>query len=227
MEFIESGTIRYVGVSNFSLEELEKWSELIETPSIQIPYNFLQRRIYDRILAFCFSKQISIIAYTPLLMGLLTEKIRDKDFVHSGERVHVPSRILVECEKIVDNLSLIGERYGMTVAQLILNWLVNQQGIDCVLVGMSNVKHVKENIEGVEWRMPLNVKKIIDDIVAGVEADLGDEFFTQKVRKVFNNYAGETIAILEIGMKLIVTPNVKTDDIIKVNWYGEYLGKCI
>ncbi len=226
MEFIESGIIRYVGVSNFSLKELERWSELIETPSIQIPYNFLQRRMYDRILDFCLSRQISIIAYTPLLMGLLTEKIRDKDFIHSGERAHIPSRILEECGKIVDKLGLMGERHGMTAAQLILNWLANQPGIGCVLVGTSSIKHVKENIEGVKWRMPSSVKKMVDDLVADIEVDLGDEFFTQKVKKVFSNYAGKTVAILEIGMKFIVPPDVKAGDTIKINWYGEYLGKC-
>ena len=74
-------------------------------------------------------------------------------------------------------------------------------------------------------RMPSSVKKTIDDIVVNIEVDLGDEFFTQKVKKVFSNYAGKTVAILEIGMKFIVPPDVKAGDTIKINWYGEYLGK--
>jgi len=225
MEYVDSGTIRYIGLSNISYEELEEWTSLIDIPSIQVPYNFLQHKSYDKILQFCQSKGISIIAYTPLLMGLLTEKVK-RGFPKNDERSIIPLRILKECERIVGQLKPIAEKCNKTVPQLILNWLINRPGVGCVLVGMSKIKHVEENVEAMKWRMPAEIRKEINNIAKSIKVSLDNEVFIQIIKKVFNNYAGKRVAILEMGMKFIVPPTVKVGDRIKISWNGEYLGKC-
>ena len=224
MEYVDSGIIRHVGLSNISYEELKEWASLINIPSIQIPYNFLQHKTYDKILQFCQSRKISIIAYTPLLMGLLTEKVKRR-FPRNDERSIIPPRIIKECERIVGQLKPIAEKCGKTVPQLILNWLINRPGIGCILVGMSKIEHVKENVEAMEWRMPSEIRREIDDIAKGIKTSLDNEFFIQTIKKVFSNYAGRKVVILEMGMKIIVPSTVEAGDRIKISWNGEYLGK--
>ena len=223
-EFLETGTIKYVGLSNFSYEELKEWTELMEVPTIQIPYNFLQQKLYRKLLPFCQSKQISMITYTPLLMGLLTEKImKDTKFSKNDERSIIPTPILKECKKIIKQLKPIAEKHNKTVTQLILNWLMNRPNIGCVLVGVNNIKQVVENVKAAKWNMPVKTQKSIEDLVKNVKVSLDEQFFIQTVKKISYNYSGKNVAILEMGMKIKVPSEVKAGDKIKISWNGEFL----
>lgn len=225
MEYIESGTIRYIGLSNFSHEELIAAADLYDVPSIQIPYNFLQHKLYDEVKSFCRSREISVIPYTPLLMGLLTERVMEHRFIREGEMSYIPPNVIEECKRIARAFHAIVEKTGRSMAQLILNWLVNRPGITCLLVGMNNTRHIEENITAIRWKMPYDVMREIESIADDVNLSLDNEFFIQGVRDVSYNYAGKKVAILEMGMKLIVPPSVTRGDHIKISWNGEYLGK--
>lgn len=225
MEFLETGTIRYVGLSNFSPEELEEWCELMEVPSIQTPYNFLQQKLYRKLLPICEKRKISLIIYTPLLMGLLAGKItKNTTFTKNDERSIIPPNIIEACIKITDQMRQIAEKHGKTVAQLVLNYIANLPNVGCVLVGASSVDQVKENVEAVRWKMPREDITLIEKIIEGVKVSLDEQFFIQKVKKVFSRYDGKRVAILEMGMKFIVPLSVEAGDKIKISWNGEYLG---
>jgi len=224
-EFIETGTIKYVGLSNFSPEELEEWTNLMEVPSVQLPYNFLQQKLYGKLSPICGNKKISMIVYTPLLMGLLTGKIaKDTVFRKGDERSFVPSHIIEACIRITDQLKPIAEKYNRTVAQLVLNFIIDQSHVGCVLVGASNVKQARENVAAAEWTMRSEDRILIEKIIKNVEASLGDQSFVQTVKDVFPSYSGKQVAIIETGMKFPVPSTVKTGDRIKISWNGEYLG---
>jgi len=223
-EFLETGEIRYVGLSNFSPEELKEWCNLMEVPSIQILYNFLQRRLYRDLLPLCEERRISMITYTPLLMGLLTGKIR-RDMVFRGdERSIIPRRIIESCVRITEQLRPLAEKYGRSVVQVILNYLARRPGVGCVLVGASSVVQVEENAKAMEWTLLPEDQALVDKIVEDVGDGLDGESFVQDVREVFWNYAGKLIAALEMGMKFPVPPKIKAGDRIKISWNGEYLG---
>ena len=224
-EFVETGAIRYVGLSNFSPEELEEWAELMEVPSIQTPYNLLQRKTYRGLLPICERRKISMIVYTPLLMGLLTGKVtRATTFAEGDERSVVPRRVVETCIEITEGLRPVAERYNRTVAQLVLSYTMNQPGVGCVLVGASSIAQVVENVEAAQWTIPEEDRHAVEKIVEGVGESLDEQFFVQAVRRVFTSYAGRRIAVLQMGMKFPVPSEVKTGDRIKISWNGEYLG---
>ena len=224
-EFVETGAIRYVGLSNFSPEELEKWAELMEVPSVQAPYNLLQRKTYRGLLPICERRKISMIVYTPLLMGLLTGKVtRNTTFDKGDERSIVPRRIVETCIEITERLRPVAERYNRTVAQLVLSYTMNQPGVGCVLVGASSIAQVVENVEAAQWTIPEEDRSAVEKIVEDVGESLDEQFFVQAVRRVFTSYAGRRIAVLQMGMKFPVPSEVKTGDRIKISWNGEYLG---
>lgn len=223
-EYMATGTIKYVGLSNFSLEELKNWTELMDVPTIQVPYNFLQEKIYKKLLPFCQAKGISMIVYSPLLMGLLTGKIKeDTKFPKNDERSIIPLSILKECVRIVKALEPIAEEQNKTVAQLVLNWIMNQPNVGCVLVGANRIQQISENISAAKWKMPHEIQQKIEDIVMKIKVKLDDQFFIQTVKKVFQNYAGKHIATIEIGMKIPVSSEVKEGSRIMISWNGEFL----
>jgi len=224
-EFVETGAIRYVGLSNFSPEELEEYAELMEVPSVQAPYNLLQRKTYRGLLPVCERRGISVIVYTPLLMGLLTGKMtRDTTFVEGDERSVVPRRVVETCIEITERLRPVAERGNRTVAQLVLSYIMNQPGVDCVLVGASSIAQVMENVEAAQRAIPEEDRSAVEKTVESAGANLDEQFFVQAVRKVFTSYAGRRIAVLQMGMKFPVPSEVEAGDRIKISWNGEYLG---
>lgn len=224
-EFIENGTIKYVGLSNFSPKELEEWVDLMEVPSVQAPYNFLQQKLYKKLLPVCKKRKIDMIIYTPLLMGLLSGKITsDTQFAKNDGRSIVPSQIIEICIKVTEQLRSIAEKYDKTVSQLILNFIVNKPCVGCVLVGASSSAQVKENVEAVGWTMHVEDRALLESIIGNMAVNLDEQFFVQTIRDLFLNYAGKQIAILEMGMKFPVPSTIKVGDRIKISWNGEYLG---
>lgn len=64
----------------------------------------------------------------------------------------------------------------------------------------------------------------MERVVKEVGVSLDEEFFVQVIRQVFRNYAGENIAVLEMGMKFVVPLSVKAGNRVKISWNGEHLG---
>ena len=68
----EEGKIRYLGASNFSVEQLARVKRIYPVASLQPPYNMLQRDIEKELLPFCAANDIGVITYGPMQRGLLT-----------------------------------------------------------------------------------------------------------------------------------------------------------
>jgi aryl-alcohol dehydrogenase-like predicted oxidoreductase len=71
---VEEGKIRYAGVSNFSLEQIQRAQRIHPVASVQPEYSMLERSIENDLLAYCAEQQIGVIAYSPMASGLLTGK---------------------------------------------------------------------------------------------------------------------------------------------------------
>jgi diketogulonate reductase-like aldo/keto reductase len=135
-ELVKAGKIRYVGVSNFSVPELEEAREALasgEIVSNQVEYSLLSREIEADILPYCARERITVIAYSPLARGRLASG-RDE-----GTRF----------------LERIGEKYGKTASQVALNWLTSQDGV-VVIPKANSVEHVREDVGASGWRLSSN-----------------------------------------------------------------------
>lgn len=224
-EFIKTGEIKYVGLSNFSLEEFREWTELQSVPSVQLPYNLLQNRNYNDLLPICKSKNISVIVYTPLMMGLLTDKIRKGTvFPKNDERSRIPRFVIEKCIETIESLKPIAEEHGKTVVQLLLGWIVNQPMVGLVLVGASDIRQVEENFMAMEMKFSREEENSINEAIAELDLKLDNQAaLTEKGGKVFINYAEKKVALLGMGMKIIVPEHVKTGDKIMISWSGEFM----
>ncbi len=74
-KFQEEGKVRYIGVSNFNVEQMKRVQAIAPITSLQPPYSLLRRKIEEEILPFCRQHNIGVINYSPMVSGLLTGKM--------------------------------------------------------------------------------------------------------------------------------------------------------
>lgn len=149
-KLIQQGKIRVAGVCNYDVAQLKEASAVVSIASNQVPYSMVRRDIEKELIPYCLSTQTAIIAYSPLQRGLLTGKIRPGHAFGEGDtRPSTPhyqepnfSRIL----NFLDKIKPLADMRGITLAQLVLNWTLQQPGITCVLAGARNEKQVAENL---------------------------------------------------------------------------------
>lgn len=154
-DLIDAGKIRAVGVSNYSASQMRRAHEALQTrgyvlASNQVKYSVLDRRIEKNgILETAKELGITIIAYSPLEMGILTGKFhrspRLLDERPILRRIRL-RRILEKSRSLVNLLSAIGARYGASPSQVALNWLIHAHGDVVVTIpGATKPRHATES----------------------------------------------------------------------------------
>lgn len=132
-ELVDEGKVRYIGVSNFSVDELRQAQAALRRHRIvanQVRYNLIDRTIERDLLGYCQAQKITVIAYSPL--GREAQKVRDAD----------PAGVLGE----------VARESGRSVPQVLLNWCLSRPGVVVIPKGNS-VEHVRDNCGGSGWRL--------------------------------------------------------------------------
>lgn len=131
-KLVEEGKTRYIGVSNFSVDEFEQAQTSLkkyELVSNQVSYSFFDRSAERDVLPYCRKNGRTLIAYSPLGKGRVSS---------DDPRL-----------KRVDE---IAAKYGRTRAQVLLNWLVNAGGV-VAIPKAANPKHIEENAAAADFTM--------------------------------------------------------------------------
>ncbi len=132
-KLVEDGKIRYIGVSNFYLDDLKKAQSVMKKQEIvsdQVEYNIVTRDIEkDGLFDYCNKNGIAIIAYSPLSHGKIFEK-----------------------SALLSDLQKIGRRYSATPAEMSLAWLLSRENV-FPIPKASNVEHMKENVNSVNIKL--------------------------------------------------------------------------
>lgn len=153
----EQGKTRSIGVSNLTLEQLQKFEAVCPVDVIQPPYNMLQREIESDLLPYCQSRSISVCVYWPLMKGLLAGKLpRDYVFRPGDGRVKYPMFHGEEWQKnqdFLDELRAIATAAGRTVAQVVVNWTIHQPGITVALCGAKRANQIAETAGSFGWKL--------------------------------------------------------------------------
>jgi aryl-alcohol dehydrogenase-like predicted oxidoreductase len=169
-ELMQAGKTRAVGVSNVSVEQLEEFAAACPLSAVQPPYNMLQRQIEADVLPWCVARGVSVVVYWPLLKGLLAGKLpRDYVFPTTDSRHKYPPFQGTEWQKnqdLLDRLRPIAAEAGRTVAQLAINWAVNQPGITAALCGATHPAQLRENAGAMGWSLSPQQSARIDAALA-------------------------------------------------------------
>ncbi len=167
---LESGKIRSVGVSNFSLAQLIEFNEVCPISAYQPHYNMLQREIEGSQLPWCIEQNVSVMIYWPLLKGLLAGKLpRDFQFDPKDGRRKYPMFAGEEWTKnqdFLDQLRPLAEETGKTLAQLVLNWTIQRPGITSALCGAKRPDQIIDNAASMTWKLTASQIERVDAAIA-------------------------------------------------------------
>ena len=168
-DLLDEGKILSVGVSNFSLEQLREFSKVIVPNAFQPHYNMLQREIEEDRLPWCIENDVSVMVYWPLMKGLLAGKLkRDHQFDPKDGRRKYPMFHGEEWEKnqdFVDELRNISNETGHPVAQVVINWTIQRQGITAALCGAKRPEQIIDNAETMSWELSKDQIARIDEAI--------------------------------------------------------------
>lgn len=175
-DLMQAGKVRAVGVSNFSLAQLEEWRATgVPLHSVQNAYSIVKPEAERDVLPWCAERRVGFLAYSPLQRGLLFGNWgRDKTFPandHRGERADFRGPRLARYLDAVDELKAIAADDEMTVAQLAIGCLLCHEGLTACIVGARNAEQGR--LLG-DLGMPVKAKQLaaVDGVVARLHADL-------------------------------------------------------
>jgi aryl-alcohol dehydrogenase-like predicted oxidoreductase len=156
-KLIEQGKVRAAGVCNYNVAQVDEALKTVKLVSNQVPYSMIHRNIEKEIQPQAISKGMSIIPYSPLQRGLLTGKIKRDHKFNAGDtrennRYYKPENI-DRTNSLLQKIKPLADGYGVTLAQLVINWTTRQPAMDCVLVGARDETQVRENVKSLSFKL--------------------------------------------------------------------------
>jgi len=168
LEIQAQGKIRYIGLSNYSVEQTKECLKVGNIVSLQPEYSLLERAIEKETVPFCQENQIGIIAYSPLSSGVLTGKYdkstKFKDWRSKGIIGTFTGEGYEKNIAKVDQLKALAQADGKTCGQMAINWVTRQPGLTTALVGVKNESQMEENLRSVGWKPSADQQENIEEI---------------------------------------------------------------
>src|SRR5712671_1269949 len=169
-KLMEEGKTLSVGVSNFTVEQMEEFHAVCPITATQMPYNMLQRDIEKRTIPWCRERNVAVMIYWPLMKGLLSGKLQRGEAL--DERDHRRNYPMYQGDELkknqdfIDQLRSVAESSGHTVAQLVVNWTINQPGITSALCGAKRPAQIEDTAGAMGWQLTADQCAIIDAAIA-------------------------------------------------------------
>lgn len=179
VKFKEQGKIRYLGVSNFDIPLMQRCLKIHPIDSLQPPYSMLRRDIETEILPFCEAQGIGVVAYSPMHSGLLTgkydpTKLSEGDWRKKRPLYQHPQ--VAHVFELIEQLKAIAEKYGKTVGQLAVAWVLRKKQVTSAIVGARTAQQVIENVNGSGWEVSSSDLDTIDNLLIQLEEKIGRNY---------------------------------------------------
>src|ERR1700678_3960529 len=155
----QQGKVRWIGVSNFSVEQMERVKKIAPITSNQPPYSMLNRAIEPTILPFCQKNNIGVINYAPMHSGLLTgamskarvAQFTSDDFRRNAKNYQEP--LLSRNLAVAEFIGKIGARYGVSAGVVAIAWTLDHPAITAAIVGGRDAKQVEGVLPAAKFRL--------------------------------------------------------------------------
>jgi aryl-alcohol dehydrogenase-like predicted oxidoreductase len=143
------GKVRWIGVSNFNVDQLRRAQAIAPVTSLQPPYSLVHRDIEDEVLPYCLQEGIGVIVYSPMASGLLTgamtrERIATlpEDDWRSGNPDFTEPN-LDRNLALVDRLRVIAKRHERSVGEVAISWTLHHPAVTGAIVGARNARQAE------------------------------------------------------------------------------------
>ncbi|RDD30541.1 aldo/keto reductase [Prosthecochloris sp. ZM] len=170
----EEGLVRHIGVSNFSVEQMQRAEAIAPVASLQPPYSMLRRGIEEKILPYCQEHNIGVIVYSPMLSGMLSGamtldralNLPKNDWRRNNKEFQEPR--LSKNIALVELLRSIGRAYGASPGEVAIAWTLNNPAVTGAIVGGRSAEQVKGTYGAASLRLTDEDIQAIEKFIASV-----------------------------------------------------------
>ncbi len=157
--FQQQGKIRWIGVSNFNVDQMKRAAKIAPITSLQPPYSMLRRAIESEILPYARANNIGVINYSPMVSGLLTGKMTAErvaalpadDWRRRAVEFNEPK--LSRNLKLVELLREIGAGHGVAPGVVAVAWTLHHPAITAAIVGGRSAAQVEGLVPALGFRL--------------------------------------------------------------------------
>ena len=188
LTLFKQGKIRAIGVSNFSVGQMERFRRVAPLHVLQPPYNLFEREIETDVLPYCRKNKIAMLGYGALCRGLLSGRMQadtvfDGDDLRRTDPKFVAPRF-AQYLAAVGKLDQLAQRFGKRVIHLAVRWML-EQGITTALWGARHPGQLQPVDEVAGWSLDASAKAEIDRILRETVTDpVGPEFMAPPASSV-------------------------------------------
>ena len=168
----ESGKVRWIGVSNFNVQQLERCRKIAPVTSLQPPYSAISPEAEEDILPYCQTHGIGVIVYSPMKSGLLTGKMTkqrvaalpEDDFRRRAPAFQEPA--LTRNLELAELMKQIGARHGRSAGEVAIAWTLRHPAVTAAIVGMRSAEQARGVIGALEFRLSADEIREIEEFAA-------------------------------------------------------------
>ena len=178
-KFMEEGKVRHIGVSNFSVSQLQRAQALAPVTSLQPPYSLVTRDVEKEILPFCLEESIGVIVYSPMKAGVLSGRMSADRIAHLDAedwRLRNPDfqePALSSNLKLVDKLREIGNRHSENPGTVAVAWTLANPAVTGAIVGFRSRAQVNDMKGMLAFRLSASEVDEIEAFAAGLVSPAG------------------------------------------------------
>jgi aryl-alcohol dehydrogenase-like predicted oxidoreductase len=184
---LEQGKIRAIGVSNFSVAQMERFRQVAPLHVLQSPYNLFERAIEAEVLPYCRANNIATLGYGALCRGLLSGRMRpdttfDGDDLRRIDPKFQPPRFAQYLNAVRQLDEFAQRRFRRRVIHLAVRWMLDQ-GISVALWGGRHPDQVEAALGVDGWSLNATHRALIELVVNTAVSDpVGPEFMAPPQR---------------------------------------------
>src|SRR3954470_16199482 len=180
-DVVRSGKALYIGVSEWSAEQIREGKALAERLGVplvsnQPQYSALYRVIEAEVIPTCRQLGLSQIVFSPLAQGVLTGKYRPGEPPPEGSRAtdetggaeFIEQLLRDEVLERVQQLRPLADQAGLSMVALALAWVLQEDNVASAIIGASRPEQVRDNVEAVGVRLDPDLKRQVDELLAPV-----------------------------------------------------------
>jgi aryl-alcohol dehydrogenase-like predicted oxidoreductase len=180
-DVVRSGKALYIGVSEWTAAQIREAHALaeqlgVELVSSQPQYSMLWRVIEDEVVPTCKELGIGQIVWSPIAQGVLSGKYRPGQAPPAGSRAtdekggatFIREFLTDDVLTRVQQLAPIAGDLGLTMAQLAVAWVLQNDNVSAALVGASRPEQVRENVKAAGVQIPADAMKRIDEVLGDI-----------------------------------------------------------
>ena len=153
----KEGKIMHLGLSNFSLPQIDEINKEFKVTAIQSQTNLINNNMNESLIEFCDKENINIITHGALAQGLLSGNYLDSFKLNAKDNrrklAHFKKNNIKKYHHLFSKLSYLSEKYSVSYSQLALRWVLEKEHVTSTICGIKNEKQLLDSSSCLNWKI--------------------------------------------------------------------------